>query len=92
LDQYSLLVTVLDDGEPPRESSKQIDVIFPTIGGSSRPVTTPSVTKTTEGKPREGVAVTTAAAGDNMLTIVMGAIAGVLMVVIIILIVYIVWK
>ncbi|XP_053403154.1 cadherin EGF LAG seven-pass G-type receptor 2-like [Mercenaria mercenaria] len=87
LDRYSILVSVLDDGTPPRESSKQIDVIFPPLGYTPTSKTTAAPTKTTEG-----VAAASVAPDDNMLAVILGAVAGVLLVVILILVVYIVWK
>lgn len=94
LDQYSVLVVVLDDGVPSRESSKLIDVIFPPLSTGGPLPTSVIPTKISTDKPEvtERVAAAVLVETDNMLTIILGAVAGLLLVIILILIVYIVWR
>lgn len=82
-DSYSLLVYVTDDGVPPRQSTVLIEVIFPPTGATFPPRTTPTL------PVAEAVVAQT---DDNMVTIILGAVAGVLLVVIVILVVYIIWR
>lgn len=75
---YSLLVIASDNVDPPRHSSGLLTVKFPPAG----------MVKTTPKVYAAGLQ----AEEDNLLTIIIGAVAGALAVVIIILIVYIVWR
>ena len=75
-DTYGLLITALDDGYPPRQSSGLLTVKFPPSG----------VVRTTQ------TAAVRTKEEDDMLPIILGAVAGVLLVVILIMAVYIIWK
>jgi len=91
---YSLLVTVRDDGKPPRESSVLLVVAFPPIDKPVTPVPTPDGSGNSD-RPTSTVPVAaarTVVVEDNMLTIILGAVAGVLLVIILILVVYICWR
>lgn len=77
-EMYSLLVIASDNVDPPRHSSGLLTVKFPPAG----------MVKTTPKVYAAGLQ----AEEDNLLTIIIGAVAGALAVVIIILIVYIVWR
>ena len=72
-DYYSLLVLALDDGEPPRQSAGLFTVNFPPTG-------VPQTEKTTVAVTPDSVAP------DNMLTYILGAVAGVLFVIVVILV------
>lgn len=89
---------MFDNGVPPREASKVIEVVFPTIvtppvTGVTKPtgtsVTEPTGTRSTQYTP---VTVPVVEPQDNIMVIILGAIAGVLLVIIIILIVYMCWR
>ncbi|KAL4220499.1 hypothetical protein ACF0H5_020898 [Mactra antiquata] len=103
---YALQIVVSDDGKPARQASKLIEVVFPDLIITAPPtrVTKPSIstgsnrpdstsTKTAETTTTTApVAAASVAPADNMLTIILGAVAGVLLVVIIILVVYMCWR
>ncbi|XP_052784037.1 cadherin EGF LAG seven-pass G-type receptor 2-like isoform X2 [Mya arenaria] len=85
-DRYPLLIAVTDDGTPPRESTVFLEVAFPPLNPGT-PTTTPS------GPNKATLAVASLTAPeDNMLVIILGAVAGLLLVVIVILLVYICWR
>ena len=77
--KYPVLVRVWDNGEVPRHASDLLVVNFPDLG----------VERTTSpGVRTAGLSVEE----DNLMAIVLGAVAGALAVIILILIVYIVWR
>ncbi|WAR27283.1 CELR3-like protein [Mya arenaria] len=73
-DRYPLLIAVTDDGTPPRESTVFLEVAFPPLNPGT-PTTTPS------GPNKATLAVASLTAPeDNMLVIILGAVAGLLLI------------
>ncbi|XP_052216710.1 cadherin EGF LAG seven-pass G-type receptor 1-like isoform X2 [Dreissena polymorpha] len=93
-DKYSLLLCVIDSGQPPRESSVIIEVNFPPIVGPVTPLpgTTLGSTGSTRSTTEPVAAASVLVEKDNMLAIILGAVAGILLVIILILIAFIIWR
>ena len=92
-DQYPVLIAAIDDGEPvPRETTRLIEINFPRINPTGVPVTLSSTGDPNDRTTEAIVAAATFLPEDNMLTIILGAVAGMLLVIITILVVYIIWR